>query len=99
MCTEGRAAPPGRSRCSSAPGFRRTVDHGIAALQRATPDLVLLDLQLPGKPGEALLAWVRARTELARLPVVAVTARPPEVGESTLGLDGWLSKPVSRQAC
>lgn len=72
-------------------------DAAIAALQQSRPDVVLLDLAMPGTDGLAVLRWARARPELAGVSFVAVTAhaRRDQVPEP---LDGWIHKPVSRAA-
>lgn len=46
----------------------------LAELRAATPDLVLLDLDIPAPDGAAVLADMRGRPELAAVPVVVVTA-------------------------
>ena len=64
-------------------------------LERETPNLVVLDLMLPGTDGLALCRWIRSRSEL---PVIMVTA----LGEVTdrlvgleVGADDYLTKPFS----
>jgi two-component system sensor histidine kinase BarA len=44
-----------------------------AALSRATPDAVLLDIDLGGECGLDLTAWMRRQETLFRVPVIAVT--------------------------
>lgn len=74
-----------------------TVDEGKAALRRTKPDLVLLDVQIPGGGGETLLAHIRATAALRDLPVVAVTALAMQGDRQRLlaaGFDSYISKPI-----
>lgn len=50
-------------------------DLGLRALQRQTPDLVILDLMLPGRSGLEILAAIRADPRTATLPVMMLTAK------------------------
>jgi two-component system cell cycle response regulator DivK len=68
-----------------------------ALLSTPAPDLVLLDMHLPGASGLELLAEMRARPSLARVPVVALTAhalRGDRERFLSQGCDGYLSKPI-----
>jgi CheY-like chemotaxis protein len=75
------------------------VDQAIAALDGAAAafDIVVLDLQLPGGGGEAVLRRIRAKPAGAAIKVVAFTTvadadhRERLIGE---GFDGVVSKPV-----
>jgi diguanylate cyclase (GGDEF)-like protein len=59
------------------------------------PDVVLLDLNLPGRDGRAVLAELRHDPELADLPVVVLTSSGAEQGSlAELRPDGYLVKPV-----
>jgi CheY-like chemotaxis protein len=61
------------------------------------PDLVLLDLMLPGMDGRAVLAEMRADPGLREIPVVVMTgtmAEPADDGGKTLDVQGFLTKPV-----
>jgi len=61
----------------------------------APPDVVLLDLNLPGKDGRAILQEMRADRELQDIPVVILTASNAEHRElEELRPDGFLTKPV-----
>jgi two-component system cell cycle response regulator DivK len=74
-----------------------TVDEACAVLARSTPDLLLLDVQIPGGGGEAVIREVRKRRELAALPIVAVTslAMPGDRERLlSIGFQGYLSKPI-----
>jgi CheY-like chemotaxis protein len=74
-----------------------TVDEARAMLEVERPDLLLLDVQIPGGGGEAVIREVRRRRELAGLPIVAVTslAMPGDRERLlSIGFHGYLSKPI-----
>jgi DNA-binding response OmpR family regulator len=65
------------------------------AIERAEPDLVVLDVMLPGTDGLELCRWIRARSEL---PVIMLTARGEEADRIVgleLGADDYVTKPFS----
>ena len=73
------------------------VDEALPLLDCAHLDLLLLDVQIPGGGGEAVVKEVRKRAELADLPIVAVTSLAmPGDRERLLGsgFQGYLSKPI-----
>ena len=73
-------------------------DHGDRAremLERETPDIVVLDVMLPGTDGLELCRWIRARSEL---PVILLTARGEKADRIVgleLGADDYVTKPFS----
>jgi CheY-like chemotaxis protein len=74
-----------------------TVDDGWLHLLTTRPDLVLLDIQIPGGGGEALLRQIRGHATLSGLPVLAVTALAMDGDRQRLlsaGFDGYVSKPI-----
>jgi len=74
-----------------------TVDEARRALAERRPDLLLLDVQIPGGGGEAVIREVRGRADLADLPIVAVTslAMPGDRERLlSIGFQGYLSKPI-----
>lgn len=69
----------------------------IDSIQRFVPDLLLMDLHLPGRDGMSLTKAIRERPEYLDLPIVFLTGDPdPEKQYEVLdsGADDFLSKPV-----
>lgn len=70
---------------------------GVAAAQAHTPDLVLMDVQMPDMDGIAALKCLRAEPRTAGLKVVALTALAMKGDAERLlaeGFDGYLEKPI-----
>jgi len=70
-------------------------DDARALLERSQPDLVVLDVMLPGTDGLDLCRWIRSRSEL---PVILLTARGEEADRIVgleLGADDYVTKPFS----
>lgn len=73
-----------------------SVRDGMAKACQSTPDLILLDYNMPGKDGFSLLADLRSIPELEQVPVVMITALsiPEIVAQAvTMGVSGFLVKP------
>jgi two-component system cell cycle response regulator DivK len=78
----------------------RTGEEGLAAAANYEPDLVLMDLQLPGIDGMEALRRLR-ENDARRVPVVAVTAFAMQADRDRAfeaGFDGYLEKPISIRA-
>src|SRR5690606_8989682 len=70
----------------------------LAALRRAPPALVVLDLMLPDVSGTELCRMIRARPEWAGVLVLMLTAKGDEVDRIVgfeLGADDYVTKPFS----
>ena len=70
---------------------------GIEAALAHAPDLVLMDVQMPGMDGVAALRCLRAEPRTAALKVVALTALAMKGDAERLlaeGFDGYLEKPL-----
>jgi two-component system response regulator ResD len=70
-------------------------DAARALVERESPNLVVLDLMLPGMDGLALCRWIRGRSPL---PVIMLTARGDEADRIVgleLGADDYVTKPFS----
>ena len=71
----------------------------LATLEAEQPDLVLLDVMMPGMSGYEVCAAIRANPAHAMLPVVLITALDPDkerIKGLDAGADDFLSKPVSQ---
>ena len=78
-----------------------TAAEGIARALAELPDLVLMDLGLPGPGGLAALKTLKADARVARIPVLAVTAYAMEGDRNKAmdaGADGYITKPISTRS-
>jgi len=76
----------------------RRGDSGLEAIRREPPDLLLLDLSLPGVDGLELTRLLKRDGVTSKLPIVMITARGEEVDRIVgleLGADDYISKPFS----
>lgn len=79
----------------------RTGEEGVALARQSPPDLVLMDLQLPGIDGTEALRQLRESPSTATIPVVALTAfamKDDEERTRRAGFDGYVAKPLSVRA-
>jgi two-component system, cell cycle response regulator DivK len=79
----------------------RTAEDGITLAVKEPPDLVLMDLQLPGIDGVEALRRLRDNPRTADIPVVAVTAQAMKQDRERAldaGFDGYVEKPISVRA-
>ncbi|MFL6201374.1 MAG: response regulator [Thermoanaerobaculia bacterium] len=73
-------------------------DAGLEAVRRESPDLILLDLMLPGLDGLEMTRLLKRDPATSHLPIVMLTARSEEVDRIVgleLGADDYISKPFS----
>jgi two-component system, cell cycle response regulator DivK len=76
----------------------RTAEDGITSAVIEPPDLVLMDLQLPGIDGMEALRRLRESPRTADIPVVAVTAQAMKHDRERAldaGFNGYIEKPIS----
>lgn len=69
----------------------------VAQIPLAPPDLVLLDVSLPGLDGPGVLKQLRANAALARVPIIALTAHAMTGDRERFlaaGFDDYVSKPI-----
>ena len=75
-----------------------TGEEGVKLAKEKKPDLVLMDIQLPGMNGIEAFKQLRADAKTARIPVIALTASvtPSDRSQITAaGFDAFVSKPIS----
>ena len=86
----------------NAKGYRTieavTGEEGVKLAKEKLPDLVLMDIQLPGINGIEAFRQIRADAKTARIPVVALTASVTPTDRSEInaaGFDAFIGKPIS----
>jgi two-component system cell cycle response regulator DivK len=75
-----------------------TGEDGVELMATEHPDLVLMDLQLPGIDGAEALRQIREMPDVGQVPVLAVTAFVMDEDRrraSQAGFDGYVEKPIS----
>ena len=75
-----------------------TAEDGIALAQAHSPDLVLMDIQLPGMNGIEALGVLRENPATAHIPVIAVTASVMQQDRKLIteaGFDAYIGKPIN----
>lgn len=75
-----------------------TGEEGVAAAQRERPDLILMDIQLPGLDGYEATRRIKADPALGQIPVIAVTSYALSGDDEkafAAGCDGYVTKPFS----
>jgi CheY-like chemotaxis protein len=76
-------------------------EEGLTLASQECPDLVLMDLQLPGIGGHEALLRMRSDPRCSGVPVVAVTAfaMKADIERAEMaGFDGYIAKPISVRA-
>ena len=74
-------------------------DHGtrgLEAVQRLIPDIILLDIMLPGMDGLEICRHLRSNKSTKRIPIVMLTAKSEEVDQLVgfqMGADDYVTKP------
>src|SRR5437588_9376355 len=72
----------------------------LQATQRETPDLVILDLMLPGMDGLEVCRQLRRESSTATTPIVMLTAKGDEIDKVVgleVGADDYITKPFGRR--
>jgi len=75
-----------------------TGEEGIAAAARERPDLILMDIQLPGIDGYEVTRRIKANPQLKTIPIIAVTSYALSGDDKkafAAGCDGYVTKPYS----
>jgi two-component system phosphate regulon response regulator PhoB len=75
-----------------------TGEEGLDSLREKLPDLVILDLMLPGLDGLEVCKQIRADTRTSHIPIIMLTAKADEADQVTgleVGADDYIPKPFS----
>jgi two-component system, OmpR family, phosphate regulon response regulator PhoB len=78
--------------------LRPDAESACAALEHGLPDMLLLEWDLPGQSGAALIRRLRARARTCELPIIMVSARAGEhdtILALESGADDYLAKPFN----
>jgi two-component system cell cycle response regulator DivK len=78
-----------------------TGEEGVTAAEVHIPDLILMDIQLPGLDGYETTRRIKANPALRHIPIIAVTSYAlsgDDVKAYEAGCDGYVSKPFSPRA-
>jgi two-component system, cell cycle response regulator DivK len=78
-----------------------TGEEGVSMAETQVPDLILMDIQLPGIDGYEATRRIKANAALRQIPVVAVTSYAlsgDDVKAFEAGCDAYISKPFSPRA-
>ncbi|MCI4337255.1 MAG: response regulator [Thermoplasmata archaeon] len=76
-------------------------EQAAAAIADRLPDLILMDLGLPGKDGYEFTRELRGRAETRSIPILAVTSfamKGDRLKAMDAGCTAYLTKPINRQA-
>jgi len=75
-------------------------ESGVALARSRQPELILMDIQLPGMDGLQATALLKADPATSAIPVIALTALAMKGDEERIraaGCDGYIAKPLSYQ--
>jgi len=75
----------------------RSAEAAADAIAAEPPDMIALDLNLPGASGQSLLHGLRSRPETRRLPVVVITAQVPVERPVSAMAEAVVEKPFELQ--
>jgi signal transduction histidine kinase/DNA-binding response OmpR family regulator len=71
-------------------------EHGLRTARSIHPDIITLDIAMPGMDGWQVLASLKEDPELAPIPVVIITIMEDRAKGFTLGAADYLQKPITR---
>ena len=76
--------------------FANSGEQGIEILQKQRPDLVLLDILMPGRDGWSVLSEIKNDDSLKDLPVIVISMLEDDQKAQGLGASAHLTKPIDR---
>ncbi|MFH0821471.1 MAG: response regulator [Pseudomonadota bacterium] len=78
----------------------KTAEDGMALAAGAGPDLILMDVSLPGMDGLTAAGLLKADGDTKHIPIIALTAfamRGDEEKALAAGCDGYVTKPIDKR--
>ena len=78
-----------------------TAEEGIERAKREQPQLILMDINLPGTDGLTATTLLKAEPTTRHIPVVALTAHAMKGDDErvqTAGCDGYMTKPIDTRS-
>jgi signal transduction histidine kinase/DNA-binding response OmpR family regulator len=69
---------------------------GLIKARDQRPDLILLDILMPGKDGWTVLAELRADPDLSEIPIIVISMLDDDQSATALGASAYMTKPVDR---
>jgi two-component system cell cycle response regulator DivK len=72
-------------------------DQARSELEQGAPDVILMDMQLPGTDGLTLVAEIRRNEAMSKVPIIALTAHAMRGDRERFlqgGCDGYIAKPI-----
>jgi len=75
-----------------------TAEIGLDLARGQTPDLILMDIQLPGMDGIAAMKQLKADAQTKTIPIIAITASAMTNNRTSMlaeGFDGYQTKPIA----
>jgi two-component system cell cycle response regulator DivK len=76
-------------------------ESGVSMAIEEKPDLILVDMGLPDVDGQTVVTLLRQIPDMKEIPIVAITAWPPEKAmemAQRYGCDGCITKPIDVRA-
>ena len=67
---------------------------GVQIAGGTRPDIILVDINIPGLTGYEVVTRLRSESHLSQVPIVAITAEGDREYALALGFDGFISKPI-----
>ena len=75
-----------------------TAEIGLDLARGQTPDLILMDIQLPGMDGITAMKQLKADAQTRTIPIIAITASAMTNNRTSMlaeGFDGYQTKPIA----
>ncbi len=75
-------------------------EEGLEKAKKHNPDVILLDLMLPGLPGEEVCKELRKFENLSKVPIIILTAKNTDVDKvicQVIGADYYITKPFNME--